>query len=504
MRAALVALGVVVAAQAVASGTDDTAAELAERALECDTVVVVLSPALFARRWPKDVLEDMLTPVAGASHAAPPLLPVWHRITRPEVLAASEQLEKTLAFDTGTKGLDAIAQGIADIVRPDLASGALHKAIWASTLQGRVLGEGRTEFQLPIRHAALDDELLARIRVLRAAFIDGGRQTLPAWVDAFRREMEPLTAITEWERLARAFHEIRWLQRHLGADAATQTAALAALVPDDVESALRERMRAAYLELVRVPPERLFKMVWALSQTVASVVDLGFSAGVLAIASHVLEAERPPIEATDSFDPGPSGIDLEIESFDVSGEDWSEGVLHHEEERPWSKPWDVFVSHASEDKASLVRPLAEALQEYGVKVWYDNFTLRPGCSLGRSIDAGIDEAEFGIVVLSPSFVAKEWPRYEFDALRHRHTERGERLITLWHGLRVDDAPPWAQGLDGVQGLDSSAQSTTELAMNILKRVRPDLARHVQRRLEHRAALERQRIGQTPTQRVQFG
>ena len=38
--------------------------------------------------------------------------------------------------------------------------------------------------------------------------------------------------------------------------------------------------------------------------------------------------------------------------------------------------YDVFISHASEDKNSVVRPLAEALVARGLKVWYDEFELR--------------------------------------------------------------------------------------------------------------------------------
>jgi hypothetical protein len=43
--------------------------------------------------------------------------------------------------------------------------------------------------------------------------------------------------------------------------------------------------------------------------------------------------------------------------------------------------WDVFVSHASEDKEGFVRPLAEALKDRGLRVWFDEFTLRVGDSL---------------------------------------------------------------------------------------------------------------------------
>ncbi|MEX1028877.1 MAG: toll/interleukin-1 receptor domain-containing protein, partial [Paenibacillaceae bacterium] len=63
----------------------------------------------------------------------------------------------------------------------------------------------------------------------------------------------------------------------------------------------------------------------------------------------------------------------------------------------------MFISHASEDKKGFVRPLAKKLKEAHVEVWYDEFSLMPGDSLRRSIDKGLTQSRFGIVVLSDAF-----------------------------------------------------------------------------------------------------
>jgi hypothetical protein len=47
--------------------------------------------------------------------------------------------------------------------------------------------------------------------------------------------------------------------------------------------------------------------------------------------------------------------------------------------------WGVFISHAWEDKEAFACPLAKAQEEEGLRVWYDEFTLRVGDSLRRSI-----------------------------------------------------------------------------------------------------------------------
>jgi hypothetical protein len=93
-----------------------------------------------------------------------------------------------------------------------------------------------------------------------------------------------------------------------------------------------------------------------------------------------------------------------------------------------------FISHASEDKDAFVRPLAQELKRMGVNVWYDEYSLRPGDSLRRSIDKGLTDCKVGIVVLSKAFFAKEWPQRELDALMTAEIGGNKKLIPIWHGV----------------------------------------------------------------------
>src|SRR3990172_4215133 len=70
--------------------------------------------------------------------------------------------------------------------------------------------------------------------------------------------------------------------------------------------------------------------------------------------------------------------------------------------------YDAFISHASEDKDKLVKPLAKGLAKLGFRVWYDEFELTVGDSLRQSIDRGLATSRYGIVVLSKAFLAKNW------------------------------------------------------------------------------------------------
>jgi hypothetical protein len=105
------------------------------------------------------------------------------------------------------------------------------------------------------------------------------------------------------------------------------------------------------------------------------------------------------------------------------------------------RAFDVFISHASEDKDEVVRPLAKALRNHGLEVWYDEFTLKIGDSLRRKIDSGIARSRFGIFLLSPPFFAKGWPQYELDGLVTMSVSGAQVLLPLWHGISKDQVGP---------------------------------------------------------------
>jgi cold shock CspA family protein len=100
--------------------------------------------------------------------------------------------------------------------------------------------------------------------------------------------------------------------------------------------------------------------------------------------------------------------------------------------------YDVFISHASEDKVDFVQALAQALEESGLSVWYDDFTLRLGESLIESINIGLSQSTYGIVVLSPIFFEKKWPKRELNALLSREDSEEKVIIPIWHQITKDE------------------------------------------------------------------
>jgi recombination protein RecA len=96
--------------------------------------------------------------------------------------------------------------------------------------------------------------------------------------------------------------------------------------------------------------------------------------------------------------------------------------------------WDLFISHAGEDKTSIARPLATLLGKKGLKVWYDEFALTLGDSLRRSIDQGLRGSKYGLIILSPSFFQKEWPQKELDGLTAREIDGAKVILPIWHDI----------------------------------------------------------------------
>ena len=124
--------------------------------------------------------------------------------------------------------------------------------------------------------------------------------------------------------------------------------------------------------------------------------------------------------------------------------------------------YDAFISHASEDKEDLVRPLAEKLQQAGFSIWYDEFQLKVGDGLRRSIDRGLANSRFGIVVLSPDFFAKNWPQYELDGLVAKEMSGGKVVLPLWHKVSKDEVMRYSPSLADKVALSTVTYTIDEL------------------------------------------
>lgn len=132
---------------------------------------------------------------------------------------------------------------------------------------------------------------------------------------------------------------------------------------------------------------------------------------------------------------------------------------------------DLFISHASEDKESFVRPLAQALVALGLTVWYDETTLKLGDSLRQSIDKGLATSKYGVVVLSAAFFAKNWPQYELNGMVAREMNGVKVILPIWHKVSKDEVLSYSPTLADKVALNSSLFSIEEIAQKLAEVVK---------------------------------
>jgi DNA repair exonuclease SbcCD ATPase subunit len=107
--------------------------------------------------------------------------------------------------------------------------------------------------------------------------------------------------------------------------------------------------------------------------------------------------------------------------------------------------YDLFISHASQDKADFVEPLAEMLSGMGFKVWYDDFVLKLGDSISRAID-------------------KQWTERELAGLTTREVAGRKKLILpVWHNVIHEDVTEYSPTLADKKAIDTRQMNLDEIA-----------------------------------------
>jgi hypothetical protein len=121
--------------------------------------------------------------------------------------------------------------------------------------------------------------------------------------------------------------------------------------------------------------------------------------------------------------------------------------------------WDVFVSHASEDKEAVAVPLVEELRAAGLKVWFDRTEISLGDSLRRKIDAGLARSRYGVVIISKAFLQKEWPQKELDGLVARENGGSKVILPVRHEITVQEVEHYSPILAGKLSVSTSRGMT---------------------------------------------
>jgi RNA-directed DNA polymerase len=95
--------------------------------------------------------------------------------------------------------------------------------------------------------------------------------------------------------------------------------------------------------------------------------------------------------------------------------------------------YEVFISHASEDKVEIARPIFEACERAGLKAFLDEAHIGWGDSFTDKINTALGAARTVLAVISSNSVTKEWPLIEINTALALEASGAKRVIPLMVG-----------------------------------------------------------------------
>jgi hypothetical protein len=106
-----------------------------------------------------------------------------------------------------------------------------------------------------------------------------------------------------------------------------------------------------------------------------------------------------------------------------------------------------------------------------LNVWYDEITLRIGDSLRQKIDKRLARSRVGLVVLSPSFIAKGWTNYELDGIVTRAVSVEQLLLPIRHNITKQEVVDFSPSLADKVARSTATHTVQEIAVEIAELLR---------------------------------
>lgn len=127
--------------------------------------------------------------------------------------------------------------------------------------------------------------------------------------------------------------------------------------------------------------------------------------------------------------------------------------------------YDVFVSHAWEDKEDFVEEFVQELRNLEIRVWYDKSRIKWGDPMRAKIDEGLKKSKFGVAVLSPSYIAegKYWTKAELDGLFQLESVNGKTLLPIWHKLTKKEVMDYSPLIASKLAMNTASMTAKEMA-----------------------------------------
>lgn len=127
--------------------------------------------------------------------------------------------------------------------------------------------------------------------------------------------------------------------------------------------------------------------------------------------------------------------------------------------------YDVFVSHAWEDKEGFVDEFVAELEKLDIKVWYDKQRIKWGDFMRARIDDGLKKSKFGIAVISPDYIAegKYWTKAELDGLFQLESVNGKMLLPIWHNITKQQVMNYSPIIASKLAMTTASMTAEEIA-----------------------------------------
>lgn len=140
--------------------------------------------------------------------------------------------------------------------------------------------------------------------------------------------------------------------------------------------------------------------------------------------------------------------------------------------------YDAFISYASEDKEQFVKPLFKILKNLGINSWFDEISLEVGKSIRQSIDKGLKETKYGIIIFSKNFFDKNWTNYELNGFITRYNSGENLIIPIWYEISKEEVAKFSPSLADLYALSFPDKSLIEISYEILKKIKPSVYNNI--------------------------
>jgi CheY-like chemotaxis protein len=92
---------------------------------------------------------------------------------------------------------------------------------------------------------------------------------------------------------------------------------------------------------------------------------------------------------------------------------------------PGDFPYDVIISYSSQDKLR-VRRLAQRLSAANLRVWFDDWVIKPGDDIYLAIEHGLENSRTLLLCLSPAALGSDWVSLERSTVLFRNPSNSAR------------------------------------------------------------------------------